>query len=209
MLNLAENIKDEVKEEAKPEAEVKEEAELEDKKKAKKEKKTKEQAKIEKLEGEIKGLTEEVAKWKNEYLKAYAEMENYKKRTNDEAIKNRKYASQHVIGELIQPVDMLTQVVNMPAPSPEIQNYLIGFQMITNQLVDVLKAEGLAPVEALNKEFDPKNMQAVETVNEPDKDDNIVVKVMQPGYMYKDRVLRPAMVVVNKKEIKEEKKEEE
>ena len=209
MLNLAENIKDEVKEEVKPEAEVKEEAEPEDKKKAKKEKKTKEQAKIEKLEGEIKGLTEEVAKWKNEYLKAYAEMENYKKRTNDEAIKNRKYASQHVIGELIQPVDMLTQVVNMPSPSPEIQNYLIGFQMITNQLVDVLKAEGLAPVEALNKEFDPKNMQAVETVNEPDKDDNIVVKVMQPGYMYKDRVLRPAMVVVNKKEIKEEKKEEE
>ena len=79
--------------------------------------------------------------------------------------------------------------------------------MIANQLVDVLKGEGLAPIEALNKEFDPKVMEAVETVESEDSD-NIVLKVMQAGYMYKDRVLRPAMVVVSKKKNIEEKKEE-
>ena len=139
--------------------------------------------------------------------KAYAELENTKKRLKDEAIKDRKYASQKVVGELINPVDMLQMIVNMPAPSPEIQNYVIGFQMITNQLVDILKAEGLAPIEAkVGDEFDPKVMQVVDTAYEEGKKENEILAIKQAGYMYKDRVLRPAMVLVNKKP--EEKKEE-
>lgn len=180
------------------------------KKESKKERKTKEQEKIEKLELEIAKLKEENAKLKNDYLKAYADSQNFQKRINEQAIKDRKYASQGVIGELINPIDMLVQIVNMPAPSPEIQNYVIGFQMITNQLTDILKQEGLAPIEAkVGVEFDPKTMQAVETSNDESVEDNIITKVMQPGYMYKDRILRPAMVIVNKKpvEAKEETKE--
>lgn len=191
---MAENIKEEVVQE---EEVAKEEATSEE---TKKEKKNKYKEQIAKLEAEK-------AELKNEYLKVYAEMENTKRRIKDEAIKDRKYASQKVVGELINPIDMLLQIVNMPAPSPEIQNYVIGFQMIANQLVDVLKGEGLAPIEALNKEFDPKVMEAVETVESEDSN-NIVLKVMQAGYMYKDRVLRPAMVVVSKKKNIEEKKEE-
>ena len=103
---------------------------------------------------------------------------------------------------------MLKTIVNMPAPSPEIQNYVIGFQMITNQLVDILKAEGLAPIVAnVGEEFDPKVMQVVDTDFKEDKKENEVLAIKQAGYMYKDRVLRPTMVIVNKK--KEEKKEEE
>ena len=175
-------------------------------KKKKKEKKSKELDKIEKLEAQIVALQNEVANWKNEYLKAHAETENFKRRTNEQAIKDRKYASQKVIGELIQPVDMLLQIVNMPASSPEVANYLIGFQMIANQLAEILKAEGLAPIDALNKEFDPNVMHAVQTEEDLEKENNIVLRVMQPGYMFKDRVLRPAMVVVNKKNL--EKKED-
>lgn len=193
---MEENIKEEVA----AEEEVKAEEATEQKEETKKEKKNKQKEQIAKLEAELANL-------KNEYLKVYAEMENTKRRMKDEAIKDRKYASQKVVGELINPIDMLLQIVNMPAPSPEIQNYVIGFQMIANQLVDVLKGEGLAPIEALNKEFDPKVMEAVETVEAEDSD-NIVLKVMQAGYMYKDRVLRPAMVVVSKKKNIEEKKEE-
>ena len=198
MLKLSDNIKTEVKEE---EIQIEEEAqeELEDKKKSKKEKKSKDKEKIEKLEADVLALQKEVQSWKNEYLKAHAETENFKKRTNEQAIKDRKYASQKVIGELIQPIDMLLQIVSYPAPNPEVANYQIGFQMIANQLLDILKSEGLAPITALDKEFDPNVMQAVAVEENPEKEENIVLKVMQPGYMYKDRVLRPAMVVVNKK----------
>jgi len=194
---LPENINEQENEDVVVEEEITEDK-ASDKKK-KKEKKSKELEKIEKLEAQIKALQAEANEWKNEYLKAHAETENFKRRTNEQAVKDRKYASQKVVGELIQPIDMLIQIVNMPASSPEVQNYQIGFQMIANQLVDILKSEGLAPIEALGKEFDPNVMQAVQTENVEDKDDNVVLSVMQSGYMFKDRVLRPAMVVVNKK----------
>jgi len=183
----------------------------ESKENEKKEKKNKHKDEKLKLEKKIEELEAELKVQKNEYLKVFAEMENTKKRLKDEAIKDRKYASQKVIGDLITPVDMLIQIVNMPASTPEVQNYQMGFQMIANQLVDILKGEGLLPVEALGKEFDPKIMQAMETEWDSEKPEGVVLKVMQTGYLFKDRVLRPAMVVVNKKneEVKEEEKKEE
>lgn len=194
-MNLAEEVKeDKVKEKE----EIQEEA-SENSEEPKKEKKNKYKEQVVKLEAELANL-------KNEYLKVYAEMENTKKRLKEEAIKDRKYASQKVVGDLINPIDMLIQIVNMPTDSPEVQNYQVGFQMIANQLADILKSEGLSPIEALGKEFDPNVMHAVQTEESEDAE-NIVLKVMQQGYMFKDRVLRPAMVVVSKK--KEEKKEDE
>ena len=180
--------------------EVKEEVKKEVQEESKKEKKNKDKEKIAKLEADY-------AELKNEYLKVYAEMENTKRRINEQAIKDRKYASQKVVGELINPIDMLIKIVNMPSENPEVKNYQIGFQMIANQLLDVLKSEGLTHIESLGKEFDPKTMQAVET--EESEEDNKVLKVMQEGYMYKDRVLRPAMVVVGKKKQVEENNKEE
>ena len=191
-----EKVVEEVQEEAQDSLDKKD-----DLKESKKEKKNKDKEKIAKLEADY-------AELKNEYLKVYAEMENTKRRLNEQAIKDRKYASQNVVGELINPIDMLIKIVNMPSENPEVKNYQIGFQMIANQLLDILKSEGLSHIEALGHEFDPKVMQAVET--EESEEENKVLKVMQEGYMYKDRVLRPAMVVVGKKkEIKEESKEEE
>ena len=192
---------EEIKKES-TEEEVKEEKETSEKveKKEKKEKKDKHKEEIAKLEAKNKELEEKYTELKNEYLKAYAELENTKKRIKQEQITDRKYASQKVVGELIGPVDMLQMIINMPVSSPEVQNYVIGFQMITNQLVDILKGEGLGPIDAkVLAEFDPKIMQVVDTRFEEDKADNVVLEIKQAGYMYKDRVLRPAMVVVNKK----------
>lgn len=202
---MAEEIKEDIKEDIKnKEAEEVKEAKAEESEAAdtdnKKEKKNKYKEQIAKLEEELKIQ-------KNEYLKVYAEMENTKRRLKEEAIKDRKYASQKVVGELVTPIDMLMQIVNMEVSNPEVVNYQIGFKMIATQLVDVLKGEGLAPIE-VGKEFDPKVMQAVSTESHEDLADNQIVSVMQPGYMFKDRVLRPAMVVVNKIEKKLEEKEE-
>lgn len=201
-----EEIKEKASEEETKE-ETKEETSKEEKKESKKEKKDKHKEAIEKLEAKNKELEAKYAELKNEYLKAYAELENTKKRIKEEAIKDRKYASQKVVGELIGPVDMLNMIINMPVSSPEVQNYVIGFQMIANQLVEILKGEGLGPIACKPlDEFDPKIMQVVDTRFESDKPENVVLEVKQAGYMYKDRVLRTAMVVVNKK--KEEKSEE-
>ncbi len=203
-MKLAEEIKEELKEEVKETAEAEAPTAEENKAEVKQPKKDKKEVK---LKEQITKLEEELKNQHNEYLKVFAEMENTKRRLKEEAIKDRKYASQKVIGELINPVDMLCKIVGSPAPSPEIANYLIGFQMITNQMMDILKAEGLAEIEALHKEFDPNLMQAMSTETVEGIEDNVVTKVMQTGYMYKDRILRPAMVVVNKKANEENQEE--
>jgi len=197
---LSENIKEDIKEELKEE--LKEEEVKEETPKTKKEKKDKYKEQIAKLEAELSNQ-------KNEYLKVFAEMENTKKRLKEESIKDRKYSSQKVVGELINPIDMLVKIVNSPAPTPEIANYLIGFKMLANQMIDILKAEGLAEIESVvGKEFDPTVMQAMSVEENDELEENTIVRVMQTGYMYKDRVLRPAMVIVSKKKIEEKKEEE-
>lgn len=200
MLKLTEEVKEDIKEDIK---ELEKEESVEEgntsESKTKKEKKDKYKEQIAKLESEL-------ALQRNEYLKVYAEMENTKRRLKEESIKERKYASQKVVGDLINPIDMLLKIVNSEAPSPEIANYLIGFKMISTQLMDILKQEGLSEIDALNKPFNPEQMQAMSTEVNEDVEEHTVLKVMQNGYMYKDRILRPAMVVVSKKN-KEEKEE--
>jgi molecular chaperone GrpE len=79
--------------------------------------------------------------------------------------------------------------------------------MIYNQMVQALEAEGVKEiVPELNKKFDPSVMQAVDV--EDGEEDDLVLKVMNKGYMLKDRLVRPAMVVVSKKPQIEEEKEE-
>ena len=196
---MTEDIKEEVKQE--------ETEKVESEAKTKKEKKDKYKEQIAKLEEELKVQ-------KNEYLKVFAEMENTKKRLKEDAIKERKYASQKVVSELVDPIDMLVKVINFGSPNPEIQNYLYGFKMIADKLVNILKDEGLGEVQALNQKFDPKTMEAMSIVENDELEEDTVVEVKQTGYTYKDRLIRPAMVVVSKKtkkneEIIEERKEEE
>lgn len=69
--------------------------------------------------------------------------------------------------------------------------------MVYRQLVEALKNEGVEPIEAVGKEFDPNLHQAVMQVEDENVDSNIVVEELQKGYKLKDRVIRPSMVKVN------------
>ena len=77
--------------------------------------------------------------------------------------------------------------------------------MINNNLKQALEEEGVKKIKAVGEKFDPRYHHAVETAWDESKEEGIVLSEMQTGYMYKDRVLRPSLVKVNKKEeIKEE-----
>ena len=71
--------------------------------------------------------------------------------------------------------------------------------MIYENLVNILKSKEIVEIEALDKEFDPNLMNAVLTEENKEKDKNIVLEVLQKGYMYKDKLIRPAMVKVNER----------
>ena len=159
-------------------------------------KKTK-KVKRNKLKDENAKLIEENKSLNERYLKAYAEMENSKKRISQQYIIDRKYSSQNILSELIAPIDMLVKSTSYEVKTDEMRNFLFGFKMIANQITDVLKSEGLSIIETKGKEFDPKFHHAVEKEHVEGTEANIVLEETQTGYMYKDRVLRPAMVKVS------------
>ena len=132
-----------------------------------------------------------------QYLKSVADLQNYKKRINDERIKDRKYAATNLIHDLLLPLDQLKKVVEYEVEDQALKNYLIGFKMINDSIFQVLEEDGLKEIEALNKKFDPNFHHAVEKVNDKEIEDGIITEVVTKGYMYKERILRPAMVKVN------------
>ncbi|HHU21041.1 MAG TPA: nucleotide exchange factor GrpE [Acholeplasma sp.] len=194
---------------------LEEEQQKKDKKKEKtvevKTKKEEKKAKAKKEEAEdleILELKAEVAKLSDLYLRTLADAENFKKRINDERTRERKYASQSLLEKLVNVTDIFDKAVNSNVDDEKLKNFLIGFQMINKNIQDILEEEGVSKIESLGKIFDPKVHHAVETVNDEEKEDNIIVQERQTGYYYKDRILRPALVVVNKINNEDNKEEE-
>lgn len=151
-------------------------------------------------------MTEEAAKWKNEYYKAYADLDNLRKSLQKDHQEALKYRAEGFLDELIPVLDNFYIALQGNVSSEEAKNYRIGFSYIYNQLVNALTSEGVKEAEVkLGDEFDANYMHAIDTL-ETEEEPNKVVKINQKGYYLKDRLIRPAMVTVSKK--KEEKKEE-
>lgn len=142
-------------------------------------------------------LEEEIEELKESLLRHQADFENYKKRINQEKIQDRKYAGMDIIHDLLVPLDQLNKVVNVKTDDPKLNNYLIGFKMINDQLYNVLADNGVTPIESIDKQFDPKVHYAVEKESNKEKENGIILEEIQKGYIYKDRIIRPAMVKVN------------
>ena len=143
-------------------------------------------------------LKAEIEELKNDLLRNRAELENFKKRMKEEAIKDRKYASINLVSDLIVPLEYLTKACEYQSQSQEMNNFLIGFKMIANQLTDVLISDGLKVIDvAIGTDFDPTVHHAVETEKRDGFEPNKVIEVISKGYMYKERIIKPAMVKVS------------
>ncbi len=156
----------------------------------KKERKNKHKEQVEQLEQEIKN-------YKDKLLRNAAELENFKKRMNQERIIDRKYASKNLVGDILIPLEQMNKAVNMKTDNDLLKNFLIGFKMINDQFYATLEQDGLKEINALNQPFDPKLHHAIEIVSDLDQPNGINLEVSQKGYTYKEQILRPAMVIVN------------
>ena len=161
--------------------------------------------KIHHLEKEIHSLKEKMEaleienkEIKEKYLRTLAESENFKKRIDEERIRERKYGSQRLLEKLVESTDIFDKACNAKFDDQMMMNFLYGFKMINDKIQDVLASEGVKKIE-IGKYFDPKFMQAMEVDYDPEKEENEILQVFKTGYMYKDRVLVYAMVKVNKK----------
>ena len=179
--------------------------ELEQEEKASKKKKDK----LQRKEEEIESLKAEVNHWKNEYYRAYADMQNLRKTLEKDHHEAIRYRAEGFIENLLPILDSFHMVLSNSPDNPEIKNYVTGFNFVYRNLVSVLEEEGvkeIAPKE--NDHFDPKFMEAVETI-ECEEDENKVKKVYANGYMLHDHLIRPARVLVSKKKSQESSKKDE
>ena len=147
----------------------------------------------------VKKLEAELEEWKNSYTRKLAEFQNFTKRKENEVAEMRKYASEGIIVKLLDNVDNLERAVDASKESQNFDSLIEGVNMILNNLKNLLTEEGVEEIEAAGKEYNPYEHKAMITENKEELDDNVVVQVFQKGYKMKGKVVRPAMVTVNKK----------
>lgn len=156
-----------------------------------------EEKQIREKDEEIKRITEEKEEQYERMLRLQAEYENYKKRTQKERAAERKYQAQNLANELLPVLDNFERALQVEK-NDETSSIIEGITMVYNQFLDALKSQGIEQIEAVGKQFDPNIHHAVMQVEDDSYDSNEIVEELQKGYMLKDRVLRPAMVKVNK-----------
>ena len=144
---------------------------------------------------------EDALQLKEQSLRSLAELENVKRRKEQEKLDAIKYANEKLIMELLPVLDSFDLAMSQSnvTESDEVKAVITGFEMIKKQIEQFLDKCGVERIVALDQPFDPNLHQGISQESHPDKDENTVVKEMQPGYKLNDRVIRPSMVVVSTK----------
>lgn len=154
-------------------------------------------AKVNELELKITALTEKNKKLEDKYLRSEAENQNMQNRYAKERAQLIKYESQNLAKDVLPAMDNLERALAVKADDEAALQLQKGVQMTLDALVRAMNDHGITEIKAEGEKFDPNLHQAVQTVAaENDDQKDHVVQVLQKGYQYKDRTLRPAMVVV-------------
>ncbi len=149
----------------------------------------------------VSELQKQINELKNEVLKCKANEINFKKHLEEDKMKSIKYANQGLLEKFVDQIDLFDSVVNMKTDDPVLKNFLIGFEMINNNFKQILSDEGVKKIVVkVGDEFDPKFHHPFDTDWNEEFKENAILGELKGGYTYKDRVLRPTLVKINKKE---------
>lgn len=150
---------------------------------------------LEQLEKEANELEEEKDEWGEKAKKIKADFENYRKEQDERKDRWQRQAEEALAEELIEVMDNLERAI---ASAEEDSSVLQGVKMVADQLYSKLEKRGLERIDAEGEEFDPELHRAVET--EEHDEENKILEQKRKGYMFDEKVLREAEVVVGRKE---------
>lgn len=148
-------------------------------------------------EAQMEVLQKEKEELTNRLLRLQAEYDNYKKRTLKEREADRKYKAQDMVQELLPVMDNFERALQVEV-SEENKGIIDGISMVYRQLQDAFTSQGVSVIETEGADFDPNIHHAVMQIEDDSIESNKVVEELQKGYLLNDRVIRPAMVKVNK-----------
>ena len=130
-----------------------------------------------------------------------AELINYRKRKDEEVQTLLKYANVDIVSEILNVVDNFERAIihANDSENAELKKYNDGINIIYTNLKSVLNKFGVEEINRVGEIFNPNEEQALLTDSVEDKEDEVVLEVLQKGYKLKDRVIRPASVKINQK----------
>ena len=147
----------------------------------------------------LEAVTKERDELKERLLRLAAETENYKKRSEREKSQFLKRANESLVKDILPVLDNLERALEAAGGKEDDSAVVAGLGLIHQELWKVLERHGLKPVEAMGQAFDPEYHEAMMQQEDPEREENTVISVLQKGYTFQDRLLRPAMVIVSKK----------
>lgn len=150
-------------------------------------------------EAQLAAKDRECADAKDRYLRLYAEFDNYKRRAQRDQQDYTKFAAEKVLKELLPVVDNLERALSHARGSHADTSIVDGMALIVRQFHDALNKNGCEPIDVIGKPFDPVFHQALGHIESADHDPDTVVEEAQRGYLLHGRMLRPSLVMVNKK----------
>jgi molecular chaperone GrpE len=158
-------------------------------------------AEIEEQE-ESRPLDEELKELKDRYLRLQADIENVRKRAARDRQEAYNYGHENLVKSLLATVDNLERAIQHSQAggqaAVDIEALQEGIELVYRELIQVLERFYVTPIEALGDPFDPAVHEAMAQQESSDVEPNTVVEVFAKGYLLRDRLLRPAKVIVSK-----------
>ena len=151
-------------------------------------------------EGEIARLTALVEEYRNESLRARADYDNLRKRTEREKSEFKAYANEGLIKDLIDVYENLERALDAAKrPDAQTSQLIRGLEMVYVQMKVVLAQYGLKPIECVGQRFDPRTMEAMMQEISDEKEEDTVLEEFQRGYTLSSKVIRCSKVKVSKR----------
>jgi len=148
---------------------------------------------LETITAERDRLAEENKDLADRLLRRQAEFDNFRRRAERERTEVREYANQETVGAVLPILDDFERALKAETAD---KAYARGMELIYQRLADSLKKLGLEPITAKGQKFDPHLHHAVDMVETDEVEDHTILDEYQPGYNFRGRLLRPAMVKV-------------
>jgi molecular chaperone GrpE len=152
------------------------------------------------LEADVKAAKSESAEWQDRFLRKAAEFENYRKRVDKEKNELRIHSQSSILTEMLPVVDACERALKFFEKGQDstdaLQQYREGVELLYRQVLDSFSRTGAVPIESEGKPFDPHLHEALSREETTEFEEGVVSRELRRGYMFKDKLLRPAQVIV-------------
>lgn len=150
------------------------------------------------LREEIDGMNQQIKELNNKYLRAFAELDNYRKLMQKKMADYRRSAKVEFFNKVIPVLDSFDRALSGAELNTEFDNFYKGVEIIHRQLKEALRSLGLVEFSGLGEVFDPSRHEAVATVVTDKHPEDIIIEEISKGYVVDDWVIKPAKVCVSK-----------